>query len=95
MDGFGIAGPDYMRTRGAARAGAAPRALNPAASPTLIVGATQDEAKKYSIHSFRSYLCSALMASGRSDAEIQYCLRWASEESLKVYKVTNIDTYSR
>ena len=35
-----IAGTDYMRTRGAARAGAAPRALDPAASPTLNVGAT-------------------------------------------------------
>ena len=41
MDSLGISGPEYMRTRGAARAGAAPRALNPAASPTLIVGATQ------------------------------------------------------
>ena len=39
-DSLGISGPEYMRTRGAARAGAAPRALNPAASPTLIVGAT-------------------------------------------------------
>ena len=37
MDGFGIAGPDYMRTRGAARAGAAPREPNPAANPTLAV----------------------------------------------------------
>ena len=37
---LGIAGSEYMRTRGAARAGAAPRALDPAASPTLTVGAT-------------------------------------------------------
>ena len=40
MQSLGIAGTDYMRTRGAARAGAAPRALDPAASPTLNVGAT-------------------------------------------------------
>ena len=41
MQSLEIAGTDYMRTRGAARAGAAPRVLDQAASPTLNVGATQ------------------------------------------------------
>ena len=40
MQSLGIADSQYMRTRGAARAGAAPRVLDPAASPTLNVGAT-------------------------------------------------------
>ena len=48
----------------------------------------------YSIHSFRSYLCSALMASGRSDAEIQLALRWASDDALRIYKVANVETYA-
>ena len=42
MQRLGIADSRYMRTRGAARTGAAPRALDPAASPTLTVGATQN-----------------------------------------------------
>ena len=49
----------------------------------------------YSIHSFRSYLASALMATGRSDAEIQIALRWASTEALRIYKVTNAEQYAR
>ena len=53
-----------------------------------------DKAKMYSIHSFRSYLCSALMASGRSDAEIQLALRWASDDALRIYKVANVETYA-
>ena len=40
MQSLGITDSHYMRTRGAARTGAAPRALDPAASPTLTVGAT-------------------------------------------------------
>ena len=40
MQRLGITDSHYMRTRGAARTGAAPRALDPAASPTLTVGAT-------------------------------------------------------
>ena len=48
----------------------------------------------YSIHSFRSYLASALMASGRTDAEIQLALRWASPEALKIYKVANAEQYA-
>jgi len=48
----------------------------------------------YSIHSFRAYLCSALMASGRSDGEIQAALRWSSPASLQVYKITNAEQYA-
>jgi len=55
---------------------------------------SDEEARRYSIHSFRSYLCSALMASGRSDAEIQLALRWASDDALKIYKVANVETYA-
>ena len=40
MQRLGITGSHYMRTRGAARTGAAPRDLDPAVSPTLTVGAT-------------------------------------------------------
>ena len=52
------------------------------------------EARMYSIHSFRCYLASALMAAGRSDAQIQIALRWASQEALQIYKVTNIEEYA-
>ena len=44
---------------------------------TYVLGA--EEAKKYSLHSFRSYLACALMAAGCSDAQIQAALRWASD----------------
>ena len=40
MQSLGITDSHYMRTRGAARTGAAPRDLDPAVSPTLTVGAT-------------------------------------------------------
>ena len=40
MQRLGITDSHYMRTRGAARTGAAPRDLDPAVSPTLTVGAT-------------------------------------------------------
>ena len=48
-----------------------------------------EEAKKYSLHSFRSYLACALMAAGCSDAQIQAALRWASDEALELYKRTS------
>ena len=58
---------------------------------TAAVGA--DEAAKYSMHSFRSYLASAMMASGCSDSEIRMALRWASEDALLLYKHTEEATY--
>lgn len=50
-------------------------------------------AKKYSIHAFRSYLASALLAAGCSGPEIQAALRWASVEALQIYEVVQRDTY--
>ena len=40
------------------------------------------EAATLTLHSYRAYLASALMAAGCSDAEIQALLRWASVASL-------------
>ena len=51
------------------------------------------DASLYSIHSFRSYLASAMMAADCTDAQIQAALRWASEDALKVYKVANREAY--
>ena len=59
------------------------------------VTGSDEEVRKYSIHSFRCYLASALMAAGRSDAEIQMALRWSSDEALKIYKVTNVEHYAQ
>ena len=50
-------------------------------------------AKKYSIHGFRSYLASALMAAGCTGPEIQAALRWASVEALQIYEVVQRETY--
>ena len=51
------------------------------------------KAKKYSLHSFRSYLASALLAAGCTDAQIQAALRWASSEALLIYKVIGREDY--
>jgi len=51
------------------------------------------EARKYTLHGFRSYLASAMAAAGCTDSEIQAALRWASTDALKVYKVANAATY--
>jgi hypothetical protein len=53
----------------------------------------KERAALYSVHSFRSYLASAMMAAGCSDGEIQAALRWASEDALKIYKVPNKEQY--
>ena len=50
-------------------------------------------AKKYSIHAFRAYLASALLAAGCTDAQIQAALRWASREALQVYSVVQREEY--
>ena len=52
-----------------------------------------EEAHKYSVHSFRSYLASAMVAAGCSDGEVQAALRWASEDALKDNKVANKEQY--
>ena len=51
-----------------------------------IVG--KEEAKMYSMHSWRSFLASSMAAAGIDDASIQAALRWASTEALAEYKKT-------
>ena len=51
------------------------------------------EARRYSVHSFRSYLCSALFAAKCSDAQIMACLRWSTQESVEAYKNVNPEIY--
>ena len=52
----------------------------------LILGSA-DEAKRYSMHSFRIYLCNALAAAGLDDKTIQAVLRWASADALNTYQL--------
>ena len=58
---------------------------------TYVVG--KEEAKKYSIHSFRRWLASAMLAAKCSNAQIQAALRWASAEALDLYAVTSEKSY--
>ena len=53
----------------------------------------EDEAAKYSFHSFRSGFACALLAAGCPPATIQALARWSSEESLKVYARLNPNDY--
>ena len=53
----------------------------------------EEEAKTLTLHSYRAYLASALMAAGCSDAQIQAMLRWASPASLASYKQINDVAY--
>ena len=55
----------------------------------------QGEAPRYSVHSFRIYLCTSLAEAGASDARIQSMLRWASTDALLLYKRTDMDVYAR
>ena len=52
-------------------------------------------ASRYSVHSFRIYLCTALAAAGASDTRIQAMLRWASEDALMLYKRADADEYGQ
>ena len=51
------------------------------------------ELPRYSVHSFRIYLATALAAAGASDDRIQSMLRWASTDALLLYKRTDVDDY--
>ena len=53
------------------------------------------EHKRYSMHSFRAYLCNALDAVGLRDDEIQAMLRWASPDSIKIYRETKSEQFAR
>ena len=50
-----------------------------------------EDAKKYSMHSFRIYLASALYAAGCPNDRIQAILRWKSVEALLIYARLNDD----
>ena len=52
-------------------------------------------AERYSVHSFRIYLATALAAAGASDTRSQAMLRWASEDALLLYKRTDSDEYAQ
>lgn len=54
---------------------------------------SKEDAKKFSVHSFRSHLASSMLAAGCSDAEIMAALRWSTLESLQVYKNANPAQY--
>ena len=51
------------------------------------------DAAQYSLHSFRSYLASALLAAGATTAEIQALLRWKTVEALEIYARMNPSKY--
>jgi len=53
----------------------------------------KEEAAKYSLHSFRRYLATAMMAAKCTNLQIQAALRWASEEALELYAITDESTY--
>lgn len=51
------------------------------------------EAHRYSVHSFRSYLATALAEQGASTARIQAMLRWASDDAVNIYNRTTEGEY--
>ena len=50
-------------------------------------------AKEYSVHSFRSFLASSMLAAKCTDPQIQAALRWSSTEALNEYKRINAEDY--
>ena len=52
-------------------------------------------AKRYSWHSCRIWLATALLASGASRAQIQALCRWQTDESLNIYACLGAEQYSR
>ena len=51
-------------------------------------------AKNYSWHSCRTWLATALLASGASRAQIQALCRWQTEDSLNIYACLGASQYS-
>ena len=60
----------------------------------LAVFMAPEQVKEYTMHSFRAYLCNALVAAGFADDVVQAALRWASPEAIKTYRGTHKDTYA-
>ena len=56
---------------------------------------SEEDAKRYTMHSFRAYLCNALDAAGCSDGAIQAMLRWASADSILTYRETKCEQFAR
>ena len=59
---------------------------------TYVTG-SPEAAKKYSVHSFRSFVASSMLAAKCTDAQIQAALRWASAEALQEYKNITPEAY--
>ena len=59
---------------------------------TMILG-DEKLARQYTMHSWRAYLASAMLAAGCTDAQIQAALRWASADAVEIYKVANREQY--
>ena len=54
-----------------------------------------ETANRYSVHSFRSYLATALAEQGASTSRIQAMLRWASDDAVLIYQRTTEDEYAQ
>ena len=55
----------------------------------VVVGLTEEQARAYSMHSWRIYLACALYAAGCPNDRIQAILRWKSDEALLIYARLN------
>jgi len=55
----------------------------------------EQEALKFSPHSFRSFLATQLRAVGRSHPDIQAVCRWLVPESVKIYAAMMPECYAR
>jgi hypothetical protein len=60
----------------------------------MAAGMSALQAKLYSWHSGRAFLCCALMASRRTQAEVQAMVRWQSADSIRIYNALNPATYA-
>ena len=59
----------------------------------MLCGMSAEEARRYSWHSFRSFLACALLAAGKDAATIQCLLRWKTAEALSLYARINPGAY--
>jgi hypothetical protein len=55
----------------------------------FVCGLSEEEARGFSVHSFRIYLACALYAAKCPNERIQAILRWKSEEALLIYARLN------
>ena len=57
------------------------------------VGMAEEDAKRYTWHSFRIYLACALLAAGAEAQVIQCILRWKTDAALRLYARINAEVY--